>query len=1353
MSTVFWDVETFSRCDLGKRGASIYAADPSTGVFFFCYAVDDGEVQVWRPGDPVPAPFANPTEYMFVADNWTFEDQILVHVLIPRHGFKPIARTQQDCAQRLALASAFPADLGRRCEALNLPYRKDPAAGAAMLRLSRLQEYKDPAKRERDLELLLQRCKTDVESTRAAFNHPRLRPLPPEERHLLLIDAEINARGICANVPFLEAVFALATAERDAINARFVELTAGAITSVDQVERIREAVNARGHELKTLGKRSVAAALAHKPDNHSRELLGLRQRGAHNSAAKRLLNFTDPGDHRIRDALRFCGGATGRWSSLGAQLHNLARNDAEHPASLIDAILAGDRAELTRYGNPIEVVGQLTRAALCAASEHELICADFGAIESRVLAWIAGETWKLENFRHFDATGDKNLDLYRILARVILLKNTSINEITAAERQLGKCAEIACGFGGSVGAWRKIAGDEDVRSDAEVQTIVRAWRGKHPRTRTFWYRLADAARLSIRNRQAIRVMPAPRPSIVTNFDGTDLTITLPSGRAINYPGAHLIPNTKFEDGEPDIEFMDNARGQWKPARAWYGVLVENVVQGIARDLLAAAIIRAEARGWQVVFLCHDELVVEAPIGAIPERDVLALLLDPPAWAAGLPLGGKVHSGALYLEAPTAADPPIARVETGPPIEPAGDDRARAQRESPRFSNDFDEAPETAHTGEIIVENATAEAAPIAAAIVDAEPPPPPSSPPPSEASSGNGRGDGFSGFTTETDYSGNFDSFTADADRGGNGARRGDGSKTETERDTYTAEHADEPFDDAYLRENYRLTWIFNFMLPDGTLLYQHNRYELREGIRPTKKRPRKRFLTHRKVGGVEVFGAGDRRVIYNWPAIMHAAPGSFIFVPEGENKAEKLITVGLLATTVLSHKWTPECVAALTGHHLIILADHDKDGEKLAADAQRKLASIAASIRNVPAAHLWKHLPGGVEPKPHDDVADWIKLGGDPGKLIEICREIPVAGTIVLDSVCAADEEIEDYDWVWFGRFALKKIGLLVGLPDEGKGLAISDIMARITRGAPWPCGEGCAPLGSAILLSAEDDVRDTIVPRLMAAGADLKRVHIITMAHEKDSERMFSLITDLPALRQKVGEVGDVKLVVIDPVSAYLGIGKVDSFRATDVRAILGPLKMLAEELRILILGIMHFNKKTDVTNLLLRISDSLAYGAASRHVYGVINDEDNQRKLFVKGKNNLAPREQKTLAFGFDEREVGTDKRTGLPICRPYIVWHPEPVDITATEALQAAAESKSPSARDDAKHFIEMLLSNGPVISKDVQEAVKENGISKRTLDRARKALGARIEIKKDGPPNEKGEITWRWHLDAKTGGEN
>src|SRR5262245_8385558 len=143
--------------------------------------------------------------------------------------------------------------------------------------------------------------------------------------------------------------------------------------------------------------------------------------------------------------------------------------------------------------------------------------------------------------------------------------------------------------------------------------------------------------------------------------------------------------------------------------------------------------------------------------------------------------------------------------------------------------------------------------------------------------------------------------------------------------------------------------------------------------------------------------------------------------------------------------------------------------------------------------------------------------------KLLERAKQAP--SFAALEYVCAADEEIEDLDWIWPGRFAIGKIGLLVGLPDEGKGLTLSDIMARITRGAPWPCSEGYALLGNVILLTAEDDINDTIIPRLIAAGAERKRVVIIKMMHEAGKARMFSLISDLDALRQRVLEIGDVK------------------------------------------------------------------------------------------------------------------------------------------------------------------------------------------------------------------------------------
>jgi len=669
MLPVFGDIETYSQCSLKERGAHIYATDPSTDVYFLCFAVGDGDIQTWMRGDPVPEPYANFTSYgPFVWDGWPFDPLIYTNILVKRYGFPLIPLENQDCAQRLALANAYPAELGLRCEALGLlPYRKDPEARKAMLRLSRPQTAKkrkkpeDPAARARDLELLRGRCMNDVRATRAAYHSPRLRPLLLEERAQLLLDARINARGVQANIPFLEAVRTLAIQERNAVNVRLNELSAGVITSVDQVKAIKDAVNARGHVMTSVNKRAVAATLAHEPDAYVRELLELRQRGAYASvrAAKRLLAHADPVDQRIRGWGRIYGGAPGRWSSPGPQLHNLRRNDAEYPVGLVDALLAGDHAELARWGNPLAVTSQLSRASLRAKPGHAFKCGDFGAIESRINAWEAGEHWKLDVYRQYDATGDKSREPYRVIAAQMLRKNSV--DLVTAERQLGKNADLACGFGGSIGAWRRIAGD-DGRSDAEVLAIIRQWRDAHPAIRAFWRELAQAARVAIRTGHPILVAPAPRPPIIAAFDGYALTLTLPSGRTIVYPGAHLVPNTKFEDGDPDIEFFDNARGQWKPARAWFGTLVENVVQGTARDLLAAALLRFEARGLPVVFHCHDEVVIEVPEGAITEAEMLAILLEPPAWATDLPLGGKVHSGPLYLAAPATGEPPMPKEE-------------------------------------------------------------------------------------------------------------------------------------------------------------------------------------------------------------------------------------------------------------------------------------------------------------------------------------------------------------------------------------------------------------------------------------------------------------------------------------------------------------------------------------------------------------------------------------------------------------------------------------------------------------------------------------------------------------------
>jgi DNA polymerase len=539
--------------------------------------------QRWLPPDPVPAVFleiaANPTDWRLIAHNYQFERDMLENVLVPRYGFQPIPLASHYCTQRLALANAYPAELDLLDQALGLPYRKDPAARKAMLAVSRPKQNRkrkpstmpawdeDPAK----LQLVYERCKLDVITTRAVWQSPKLKHLSGTERYYQVEDAVINGRGVRCDRAFITAARDLATRERTAINLKLQELTCDNITSVNQTQRFLEAINARGHSMVSLNKRSVAQALANRPDDYVRQLLELRRTGARAAVNKfkRMLAYASPLDDRMRGTLRMYGAGPGRWAGLGPQLQNLKKNESNLPLDVVDSIRTGDRSGIAQYGNPLALLGDVSRASLCASPGMELKSGDFSAVESVVLAWLSGETWKLLAYRTYQETGDTTLEPYRVIARRMLQRPADA-EINTAERQLGKGAELASGFGGSVGAWRRIM-PHDPRSDDEIKAIIQQWRNAHPATRKFWNDLARTIRVAIRTGQPIPVAPPPQPPIIAAFADGNLTLTLPSGRTITYPDARLIP-AKFEDAPPDIQFMDNARGQWKPYRGWFGSL-------------------------------------------------------------------------------------------------------------------------------------------------------------------------------------------------------------------------------------------------------------------------------------------------------------------------------------------------------------------------------------------------------------------------------------------------------------------------------------------------------------------------------------------------------------------------------------------------------------------------------------------------------------------------------------------------------------------------------------------------------------------------------------------------------------
>jgi hypothetical protein len=262
--------------------------------------------------------------------------------------------------------------------------------------------------------------------------------------------------------------------------------------------------------------------------------------------------------------------------------------------------------------------------------------------------------------------------------------------------------------------------------------------------------------------------------------------------------------------------------------------------------------------------------------------------------------------------------------------------------------------------------------------------------------------------------------------------------------DRYSEKHTGKPYGPIRARLlalGYQLAKTFGFTLPgEQEPCFFEDRYELRPRIPPTKERQRKTSRYWHRANGQELNGTGPRRIIFNWPAIMAAGPGATVYISEGANKSVALIEKGLLATAAPYHQWGPECISALAGRHLLYLADHNPDGgddpgPKYATDAQKKLGLGAASFRIVPTAHLWKYLPPGVRPiRQGDDVKDWLKLGGDSARLLEICREIPATGGATLQSVRASSVTRRGIRWLWPDRFARGKLGVIAGLLTKAK-------------------------------------------------------------------------------------------------------------------------------------------------------------------------------------------------------------------------------------------------------------------------------------------------------------------------------
>ena len=314
-----------------------------------------------------------------------------------------------------------------------------------------------------------------------------------------------------------------------------------------------------------------------------------------------------------------------------------------------------------------------------------------------------------------------------------------------------------------------------------------------------------------------------------------------------------------------------------------------------------------------------------------------------------------------------------------------------------------------------------------------------------------------------------------------------------------------------------------------------------------------------------------------------------------------------------------------------------------------------------------------------------------------------------------ASEIVAQPVSWLWQDRIALGKVTVIAGEPGLGKSQLSCHIAAKVTTGGTWPRDEGVAPRGDVIVLSAEDDAADTIRPRLDAATADPDRVYIVSAVRNDAGKghRSFNLQRDLMSLEEQVLRIGNVKLIVIDPISSYLG--KVDSHNNADLRAVLEPVGEMASRLGVAVVAITHLNKagSGSANN---RIIGSIALVAAARAAMIVARDpDDRERRLLLPTKNNLGP---EGAGLGF---RVGLFS-TPSGINAAAIYFDNLPVNRTAGEVLDAASGDNWRNARDEAEDFLRDILAEGPKSVKEIEAETKAAGLSLRTVRRAKDRLG-------------------------------
>jgi DNA polymerase len=649
MTTLYLDLETYSPVPI-THGTHRYAEEAE--VLLVALAVGDKPTGVWDT-QHLPTWKADLQFLIDAADTVVIHNSHFDRTILRHQGVDvPVEKIRDTMVQ--ALAHSLPGSLGTLCDVLGVPTDKaKDKAGKKLIHLFTKPRPKNMKLRRADSvshptewNEFIEYARLDVDAMRDVYGRLPNWNNSRSERNLWRIDQGVNDRGIAIDLELAHAALRAFRRTSGTLATRAANLTGGHVTKLTQGARFLQYLrDYHNFTPENLTKSTVAELL--RSDGLTpivRELLEIRQQAAATSPAKyKVLLDATSSDGRLRGTLQFCGASrTGRDAGRIFQPQNLPRPtmDADEIETGISAMKLD--CEDLLFDNVTDLCSSAVRGCLVAPAGRKLVIADLSNIEGRVLAWLAGEDWKVEAFYDFDR--GVGHDLYVIAfseAFDVTPEEVVENKKTGdgSMRQYGKTMELAGGYGGGVGAYRTMGGPAvNALTDDQIQELVSAWRKSHPNVVKLWHGVEASAK------QAIR-----KPDELSHYDRLQfdmkdgwLRIRLPSGRYLSYPKAEI------EDGRITFDGTNQFTRKWERVETYGGKLVENIVQAVARDVFMTGMVGAEAHGYEVCIRVHDELITEVPDTADYSVAQLASIMSTnPSWAVGLPLAAAGYETLRY----------------------------------------------------------------------------------------------------------------------------------------------------------------------------------------------------------------------------------------------------------------------------------------------------------------------------------------------------------------------------------------------------------------------------------------------------------------------------------------------------------------------------------------------------------------------------------------------------------------------------------------------------------------------------------------------------------------------------------